>query len=143
MKDRIIATEPNKTYLLIRVMVSFFFFIGGVLKFSYPELQNTGFFLNMGISFAQTLATTIAVIEVVCGLMILGGFFTRIAAVPILLAIIITVIAGKLPILFEEGFWLMAHISRVDFAMFLGCIFLIINGSGFWSIDWKMQLERH
>jgi putative oxidoreductase len=139
MKDRIIATEPNKTYLLIRVMVGFFFFVGGVLKFSYPELQNTGFFLNMGISFAQALATTIAVIEVVCGLMILGGFFTRIAAVPILLAIIITVIAGKLPILFDEGFWLMAHISRVDFAMFLGCIFLIINGSGYWSIDWKMQ----
>lgn len=138
MKERILATEPNKTYLLIRIMVGFFFFIGGVLKFSFPELQTTGYFENFGSSAAQTIAFTITFLEVICGLMILGGLYTRLATIPLLLTILITVLAGKMSIFFEEGFWLMAHISRVDFAMFLGCIFLLINGSGLWSADWKM-----
>lgn len=139
MKERILTTEPNKTFLLIRVMVGFYFLIGGVLKFMYPELQNAGYFANLGISPADTIANIISTIEIICGLMILIGLFTRIATIPLLIAISITVLVGKSPILFEEGFWLMAHISRIDFAMFMGCIFLLINGSGFWSADWKMQ----
>lgn len=139
MKNRILSTEPNKTFLLIRVMVGFFFFVGGVLKFSFPELQTPGYYEALGSSFAQTFAATVTFTEIICGLMILGGLFTRVAAIPLLLTISITVLAGKFPIIFEEGFWLMAHISRVDFAMFLGCIFLLINGSGLWSADWKMQ----
>lgn len=34
-----------------------------------------------------------------------------------------------------EGFWEMLHGSRTDWAMLLGSIFLIIKGSGNWSID--------
>jgi putative oxidoreductase len=139
MKKRILTTEPNKTFLLIRIMVGFFFLVGGVLKFIYPELQNTGYFERFGISAADTVANFISVIEIICGLMILTGLFTRIATIPLLIAITVTVFVGKSPILLEEGFWLMAHISRIDFAMFMGCIFLLINGSGFWSLDWKMQ----
>ncbi|TVR30452.1 MAG: DoxX family protein [Balneolaceae bacterium] len=139
MKDRILTTEPNKTFFLIRFMVGAFFLIGGVLKFSYPELRETGFFQNFEIMSAGTIATIIASLEVICGLMIMAGLFTRVAAIPLLLIISFTVIVGKFPIISEEGFWLMAHISRIDFAMFLGCTFLFINGSGFWSLDWKMQ----
>ena len=139
MKELILTTDSNKTFLLIRIMVGFFFFVGGVLKLSYPELQTPGYYEAFGASFAVSFASFITIIEIICGLMILAGLFTRIATIPLLLTISITVIAGKLPIMFDEGFWLMAHISRVDFAMFLGCIFLLINGSGLWSADWKMQ----
>lgn len=141
MKNLILSTEPNKTYLLIRVMVGFYFLVGGVLKFSFPELQEPGYYMAFGNSFAQSFAVIVAFVEVICGLMILGGLFTRVAVIPLLLTITITVLAGKFPIIFEEGFWLMAHISRIDFAMFLGCIFLLINGSGYWSADWKMQTK--
>jgi len=142
MKNLILSTEPNKSYLLIRVMVGFFFFVGGVLKFSFPELQEPGFYRVFGSSFAETFAFTVALLETICGLMILGGLFTRVAVIPLLLAILITVFAGKIPIIFEEGFWLMAHISRIDFAMFLGGVFLLINGSGALSVDLKMQAGK-
>lgn len=138
MKNGILSTEPQKTTLLIRFMVGFYFLAGGVLKLSYPELQETGFFQNLGFISAGAMVSVISFLEIVCGLMIMAGFFTRIAVIPLLLTISFTVMIGKFPILFEEGFWLMAHISRIDFAMFLGCVFLFITGSGYWSVDWKM-----
>ncbi|WP_083750047.1 DoxX family protein [Rhodohalobacter halophilus] len=108
------------------------------MKFSYPELQETGFFQNLGFISAGAMVTVISTFEVVCGLLIMVGLFTRLAVIPLLLTISFTVLIGKFPILFEEGFWLMAHISRIDFAMFLGCVFLFITGSGFWSLDWRI-----
>lgn len=138
MRNRILSTEPQKTTLLIRFMVGFYFLAGGVLKFSYPELQETGFFQNLGFISAGSMVSFISTVEVICGLMIMAGFFTRVAVIPLLLTISFTVLIGKFPILFEEGFWLMAHISRIDFAMFLGCVFLLITGSGYWSVDWKL-----
>jgi uncharacterized membrane protein YphA (DoxX/SURF4 family) len=35
----------------------------------------------------------------------------------------------------KSGFWAMAHEARVDYAMLLGCIFLLIAGAGTWSLD--------
>ncbi len=139
MTNRILSTEPNKSFLLIRIMVGFFFFFGGVLKLSLPELQEPGFERIFGSSFSESLGFVVAIIETICGFMILAGLYTRIAVIPLLITILITVFAGKLPIISEEGFWLMAHISRIDFALFLGGVFLLINGSGYWSVDMKMQ----
>jgi len=39
---------------------------------------------------------------------------------------------SKLP---SYGFWSMAHEARVDFAMLLGSIFLLLVGAGPWSLD--------
>lgn len=139
MKQKILVTEPDNTFFLIRFMVGFYFLAGGVLKFAYPELQEIGFYSSFGGVTAGSIVTVISALELICGLMIVAGFFTRIAAIPLLLIVGFTVFIGKFPILLEEGFWLMAHISRIDFAMFLGCVFLLINGSGMWSIDWKIQ----
>jgi putative oxidoreductase len=37
------------------------------------------------------------------------------------------------------GFWSMAHEARVDYAMLLGSIFLLIVGAGAWSIDARLS----
>jgi len=142
MKERIIATDPNRTFLLIRIMVGFYFLAGGFLKFVYPELQPTGYFQDFGQSAAGTIVILISSVEVLCGFMILIGLFTRIAVIPLLISILVMIFAGKLSIFFEEGLWMMAHLSRVDFAMFMGGIFLLINGSGYWSADWSMQSKN-
>ena len=42
---------------------------------------------------------------------------------------------SKLP---SYGFWSMAHEARVDFAMLLGSIFLLIVGAGAWSLDVRL-----
>jgi len=48
-------------------------------------------------------------------------------------------ITTKWPILIEKGFWPMAHEYRTDFAMTLLLLYLLIYGSGNWSIDSKIK----
>jgi putative oxidoreductase len=138
MKNLIQSTEADRTTILIRLMVGLYFLAGGILKLYIPGLQETGYFQNIGFAAPETITLTLSILEVIFGLLIVAGLFTRVAVVFLLLTIAFTFFAGKLSILFEEGFFLMAHLSRIDFAMFLGCIFLLMKGSGYWSLDYSM-----
>lgn len=48
----------------------------------------------------------------------------------------------KVNILAEQGFWEMLHSSRTDWAMLLGSIFLLIKGSGSYSLD-KVIIKKN
>jgi uncharacterized membrane protein YphA (DoxX/SURF4 family) len=48
----------------------------------------------------------------------------------------------KSEILANDGFWIMMHGSRTDWAMLLGSLFLIINGSGKFSVDWYIVKNK-
>jgi putative oxidoreductase len=37
--------------------------------------------------------------------------------------------------LLKNGFWAAAHEARTDWSMILGLLFLLIVGSGSWSVD--------
>ena len=50
------------------------------------------------------------------------GLFTRLASIPLIVIISIAIVTTKFPMLASNGFWSMAHESRVDFAMLLGCV---------------------
>jgi len=139
MKDLIMSTIPKKSTILIRFMVGFYFLAGGILKLYMPGLQDTGFFQGVAFASAGNIALTISIFEALCGFLIVVGLFTKVAVIPLILTIGITFFAGKLPIMAEEGFFLMAHLSRIDFTMALGCIYLLINGSGILSLDYKMS----
>ena len=54
---------------------------------------------------------------------------------------IVAISTTKIPILLNEGFWKMAHEARTDFSMLLGSIFLLIVGSGKYSVDF--YLSKH
>ncbi|RXD03362.1 hypothetical protein EQZ23_13470 [Sphingomonas sp. UV9] len=41
----------------------------------------------------------------------------------------------NLPDFKRYGFWSAQHESRADLTMLLGCLYLLIVGSGRWSID--------
>jgi uncharacterized membrane protein YphA (DoxX/SURF4 family) len=40
--------------------------------------------------------------------------------------------------LLHQGFWPMAHEARTDFCMLLGLLFLILEGSGAFSVDRRL-----
>jgi uncharacterized membrane protein YphA (DoxX/SURF4 family) len=48
---------------------------------------------------------------------------------------LVAISTTKLPILLKNGFWAMAHEARTDWSMILGLLFLLIVGSGRWSLD--------
>jgi uncharacterized membrane protein YphA (DoxX/SURF4 family) len=92
-------------------------------------------------------------VETVCGALIIVGLFTRLAAIPLIIIMIVALISTKLPILLgrdvwifhlaqdirRTGFWSMMHEARADLTMLLGCISLLIVGAGRWSLDALIQ----
>jgi uncharacterized membrane protein YphA (DoxX/SURF4 family) len=77
--------------------------------------------------------------EIVCGLLVLLGLWTRAAAIPLLIVISTAIVTTKIPELFRvnQGFWYMASDMRTDFAMLCSLLFLISVGGGAWSLDAK------
>lgn len=138
MWERIIATDSRNTTVLIRFMVGFIFFTEGFQKFLFPQVRGAGRFEQMGMPAPEFLSYFVASFEVICGALILLGLLTRLAAVPIIFIMLVVIIMTRLPILINENFWVMMYISKIDFAMLIGAIYLFIEGSGRWSVDRKL-----
>jgi putative oxidoreductase len=137
IKIIIFKTVDDYRSILPRVIVGLIFLSEGIQKFLFPELVGAGRFEKIGFANPEFLASFVASFEIVCGTLILIGLCVRIAAIPLLIIIITAIITTKIPILLEKGFWSMAHEARTDFAMTILLIYLLIFGSGKWSIDSK------
>jgi len=88
------------------------------------------------------MAPFVGVLEIVCGTLILLGLLTRLAAVPLIIDMLVAISTTKISILIKSGFRAMAHEARVDYAMLLGSIFLLIVGAGTWSLGGRLGTER-
>lgn len=121
--------------ILIRILVGWVFISEGIQKFLFPQALGVGRFAGIGIPIPQISAPFVGFIEIICGVLILLGLFTRLAAIPLLVDMIVAIVTTKVPILTHQGIWPFLHESRVDFSMFLGLIFLLIVGAGPASVD--------
>ena len=94
-------------------------------------------FTRIGFPHPYFTAHFVGMFEVVCGLLVLLGLWTRAAAVPLLIVITTAIATTKLPELFRpvQGFWYMVSDGRTDFAMFCSLLFLLLAGGGAWALD--------
>lgn len=123
-------------------MVGAVFLSEGIQKFLFPEDVGSGRFTKIGLPNPEFLGPFVGSFEILCGTLILLGFVTRLAAVPLLTIMLVALTTTKLKILAEDGFWSMLHASRTDWSMLLGSTFLLFKGGGRWSLDkalWKNQ----
>ena len=134
-KTKLLATINDNRSILIRLIVGLVFLSEGIQKYLFPGLLGTGRFLKIGFSHPEFWAYFTGTFEIICGTFILLGMLTRPASVPLIIIMITAFITTKWPILIDNGFWSMAHEYRVDFAMTFLLLYLIIYGSGSWSID--------
>ncbi len=124
------------------------FFPEGIQKLAFPEILGAGRFANIGIPFPDVLGPFVGTVETICGALIILGLFTRLAAIPLIVIMIVAIASTKVPILLGHeywifhlpklaryGFWSMMHEARDDFAMLLGSLYLLIEGGGKWSLD--------
>ena len=150
--QRILRTSAPGSVVLIRSVVGAVFLSEGIQKFLLANDLGVGRFIKIGIPAPQVMAPLVGVIEIVCGTLIIFGLFTRLAAIPLIIDISVAILSTKIPILLGHGFWRfslsklptygfwsMAHEARVDYAMLLGSIFLLIVGGGAWSIDARLS----
>ena len=145
---RLVTTTAPASVILIRIVVGGVLLSEGIQKFLFPNELGAGRFVKIGIPAPGVMGPFVGTVEIVCGSLIILGLLTRLAAIPLIIDMCVALISTKIPILLGHGFWRfslsklpsygfwsMAHEARVDFAMLLGSIFLLLVGAGPWSLD--------
>ena len=128
------SVAPSST-ILVRAIVGAVFLLEGMLKFIDPAGSGVGRFVKIGIPFPSFFAPFDGVFEIACGIGLMLGLLTRLAAIPMIINMVVAITSTKIPILLHDGFLKAAHEARLDFAMLLSCAFLLIVGAGSLSLD--------
>ena len=126
----------TRSIILVRVAAGLIFATQGFLKYADPNL-GVNRFARIGFPAPLFTAHFVGTFEMVCGVLVLLGLWTRISAIPLLIVISTAIATTKLPELYRpnQGFWYMVSDARTDFSMFCCLLFLIISGPGVWSMD--------
>ncbi len=137
-----IIQTGNYPLLIVRLTIGLIFLSEGIQKFIYPATLGEGRFASLGIHPPLFWANFTGGFEIICSGLIVIGFFTRLAVLPLLVIMVVAFITTKWPTLIDKGFWPMAHDGRTDFAMTILLIALLIYGSGNRSIDYSRYAKR-
>jgi hypothetical protein len=98
----------------------------GLQKLIFPDVLGAGRFARIGIPFPDVMGPFVGLVETVCGALIILGLFTRLAAIPLIIIMIVALISTKLPIwlghdlrifhlaqdIKRTGLWSMMHEAR-------------------------------
>jgi uncharacterized membrane protein YphA (DoxX/SURF4 family) len=132
----IIKTTAVPT-LYARVIAGFIFVSEGIQKFLFPGELGTGRFAKIGLGNPGFWAPFTGLFEISCGLLLVTGLLTRLAALPLLFIMAVAFITTKIPLWAAKGFWAFAHEYRTDFVLTLLLVFLLVYGGGNYSLDKK------
>ena len=142
-KAQILNTGNDNKIILIRLIVGLIFISEGILKYKLVQWLGPGRFTEIGFNHAYFWAYFTGAFEILCGMLVLFGFLTRLASIPLLTIMIAALITTKLPLLISKGFWTFAHEYTTDFALTILLILLIIYGGGKWSLDSKILESKN
>jgi putative oxidoreductase len=133
----------SPSIFLIRLAVGLIFFTQGILKFTDPAM-GVNRFTRIGFPHPAFTAHFAGTFEIVCGLLVLVGLWTRAAAIPLLIVILVAIATTKIPELSRanQGFWFMVSDARADFAMLCSLLFLIVAGGGLLSLGGRAKSAR-
>ena len=141
------------TILIIRFMAGTVFMWEGLLKFVYVN-QGVGRFTKLGFPYPETTAHFVATAEIIGGLLLILGLFTRITAFYFITQMIVAVLSTKISLYFgtsplplppappKIGIWAVLHEIRSDYAQILTCLFLLFEGAGRRSVDFIISTSK-
>jgi uncharacterized membrane protein YphA (DoxX/SURF4 family) len=140
-----LSSPPVTT--LIRVMVGAVFVWEAIMKFVFPDTLGPGRFALIGLPLPDTMSPFDAAFEAGCGILLMLGLFTRLAAIPMIVDMVVAILSTKIPMLLgtsplplppvppQSGFWAVLHEVRSEYAQLLGTIYLLLAGPGRHALD--------
>lgn len=143
--------DNQASIIIIRLMCGAVFLSEGILKFVYPN-QGVGRFTKLGFPVPDVTAHVIANLEILGGVMLLLGLYTRLIALVFVLQMIVAILTTKIGVYLgtsplapppsppQTGIWAVLHETRADYAQLLTCLFLVIEGAGKRSLDYLRQV---
>jgi putative oxidoreductase len=140
MREFLFSSTARPAAILIRMAVGFVFLVAGSRKLLDID-GGVGFFGSIGIPMPEIMFPFVAVMEVLCGLLVLIGLLTRLAAIPLAIIMVVAILTTKLPQL-SDGVGDFLNASRLDVAMLLCAIYLIGEGAGAWSADAQLGSRK-
>lgn len=140
---KILDTEDDSKIIFVRLIAGLIFISEGIQKYLVVTMLGPAYFKEIGFGHPIFWADFTGAFEILCGVLILIGLLTRLASIPLLIIMITAFITTKRPLFLSEGFLSFAHEYRIDFAMTLLLILLIIYGGGKWSIDLKISQSKN
>jgi len=134
--------------IFIRLALAGVFIPEGLQKLTNPDILGAGRFERIGIPWSEFFGPLVGWAELIAGILFLVGYASRAAAVPIIVIMIVAIISTKIPILLGREWWIFSlrdldrygflsftHETRTDWAMLMGALYLLLAGSGRWSLD--------
>lgn len=143
----------QSSILIIRLMAGCIFFWEGILKFVYVN-QGVGRFTKLGFAYPEMTAHFVGVAEIIGGLLLIFGLFTRIIAFYFIVQMIVAVLSTKIALYYgtsplplppsppQNGVWAVLHEVRSDYAQIITCLFLLLEGSGRRSLDFMISTSK-
>jgi putative oxidoreductase len=137
MFDKFFKKNSGYFYLAFRVVLGLLLFMHGAGKFGLIGEMNIGGFAGM-FGFPVWVASLVALVELVGGLAILFGLFTRIAAL------------GNAIVMF--GAWFLAHVPKgwnpmsnggeLSLVYFMALLVILAYGAGVWCLEKAILKEE-
>jgi uncharacterized membrane protein YphA (DoxX/SURF4 family) len=118
----------------------------GVIKFVFDN-QGVGRFTKLGFPFPELTAHGVALFEIVGGLMLIAGLYTRLVAMLFSIEMVVAMLTTKISLYLgtsplappaappKTGIWAVLHETRSDWAQLLTCLLLVLVGAGARSLD--------
>lgn len=123
----IVNSSASRWVIFIRLSLGLVFLPEGIQKLIFPDILGAGRFTGIGIPYPDIMGPFVGSVELICGFLLLLGLFTRLAAIPLIIIMIVAFISTKIPIWLGEdwwifhvrelkryGFWSFMHESRTD-----------------------------
>jgi putative oxidoreductase len=124
--------------LISRIMIGYVFIESGIGKFQ--NIANVvSYFESLKIPLASIQAPMVATFELIFGIFILLGFFTRLSTLPLIGIMTVALITAKA----EDITSFSSLIGISEFLYIVILIWLTANGSSVLSIDsWRSRSQR-
>ncbi|HEX4627656.1 MAG TPA: DoxX family protein [Gemmatimonadales bacterium] len=147
-----VGDRASRATVVLRGAVGGVFLVSGAVKFLFDN-QGPGRFAKLGFHAASEVSSFVGGVEIACGALLILGLFTRLAAVPLVVDMIVALATTKVPLLFgagpepvaalpRTGFWAFAYQARLDATMLLASLYIVAAGAGLWSIDAILARRR-
>jgi len=122
--------------LLVRLVVGAVFIMHGYQKLFVWTMSaadgTVSKFHSMGFGgYSAPAAWTAAIAEFACGILLVLGLFTRLAAIPILVTMAVAIVQVHL----SHGFYSMAGGFEYPLTLGVGALALLLSGSGALGLD--------
>lgn len=111
-----------QVYRWVRFAIGYVFITSGIVKLLVPSFQEV--FANLGIPYANISLFLLAIIEIICGTLIIANMYVKYVTVTLTVIMVGAIIIAKLPVLFQEGILSFLFESRLDVTMLILLVIL-------------------